>query len=97
MKKSSIIFLFSTIISIVAISIYIYVGMRQAIPTWLIISVVVLYTPLCFVQLGIFLKSIESKEEKKIIVKEIMLETKKKKDSIPDSVESSVSFLKFVL
>ena len=69
MKKSSIIFLFSTIISIVAISIYIYVGMRQAIPTWLIISVVVLYTPLCFVQLGIFLKSIESKEEKKIIVK----------------------------
>lgn len=89
MKKSSIIFLFSTIISIVAISIYIYVGMRQAIPTWLIISVVVLYTPLCFVQLGIFLKSIESKEEKKIIVKEIMLDPIEKKDSIPDSVESS--------
>ena len=63
--------------------------MRQAIPTWLIISVVVLYAPLCFVQLGIFLKSIESKEEKKIIVKEIMLDPIEKKDSIPDSVESS--------
>lgn len=87
MKKSSIIFLLSIFLSVVAISICIYVGIRQAIPSWLIILGVVLYAPLCLVQIGLFLKSIESKPEKEIIVKEITLEPIK--DSTPDIVESS--------
>lgn len=89
MKKSSIIFLSSIFLSVVAISICIYVGMRQAVPSWFIISGVVLYAPLCLVQFGLFLKSIESKPEKEIIVKEITLEPIEKKDSTPDIVESS--------
>lgn len=87
MKKSSIIFLLSIFLSVVAISICIYVGIRQTVPSWLIILGVVLYVPLCLVQIGLFLKSIESKPEKEIIVKEITLEPIK--DSTTDIVESS--------
>lgn len=77
----------SIFLSVVAISICIYVGIRQTVPSWLIILGVVLYVPLCLVQIGLFLKSIESKSEKEIIVKEITLEPIK--DSTTDIVESS--------
>lgn len=63
--------------------------MQQAIPSWLIVMSVVLYAPLCLVQLGLFLKSIVHIHEKEIIVKEIATEPIEKKDSTPSVVNSS--------
>lgn len=91
MKKSSIIFLISTILSVGAIIVGIYFAIQFAVPTWAIGLGITLYAPLCFGQLGLFFRSIEAKPEKEIIVKEISTEPIAKDNPTPTVVASTVN------
>ena len=72
MKKSTILFLTSTILSIVALVFAVYYSLLSAVPTLAIVVGVSLYTPLCLVQLGLLFRSLETKPEKEIIIKEVV-------------------------
>lgn len=91
MKKSSILFLISTLSSLIALGLCIYYSLQLAIPTKTIMVGVFLYSPLCLVQLGLLFRSLEPKPEKEIILKEIISETPIKSEPASTESESSVA------
>lgn len=91
MKKSTILFLTSTILSIVALVFAVYYSLLLAVPTLAIVVGVSLYTPLCLVQLGLLFRSLEPKPEKEIIIKEVVPEPSKISSEVPESTTTSVT------
>ena len=85
MKKSTILFLTSTILSIVALVFAVYYSLLSAVPTLAIVVGVSLYTPLCLVQLGLLFRSLETKPEKEIIIKEVVPEPSKISSAVPET------------
>ena len=90
MKKSTILFLTSTILSIVALVFAVYYSLLSAVPTLAIVVGVSLYTPLCLVQLGLLFRSLETKPEKEIIIKEVVPEPSKISSAVPETTTPSV-------
>ena len=90
MKKSTILFLISTILSIVALVFAVYYSLQLAVPTLAIVVGVSLYIPLCLVQLGLLFRSLEPKPEKEIIIKEVVSEPSKISSAVPESTTPSV-------
>lgn len=85
MKKSIILFLTSTILSIVVLVFAVYYSLLSAVPTLAIVVGVSLYTPLCLVQLGLLFRSLETKPEKEIIIKEVVPEPSKISSAVPET------------
>ncbi len=85
MKKSTILFLTSTILSIVVLVFAVYYSLLSAVPTLAIVVGVSLYTPLCLVQLGLLFRSLETKPEKEIIIKEVVPEPSKISSAVPET------------
>lgn len=85
MKKSTILFLTSTILSIAALVFAVYYSLLSAVPTLAIVVGVSLYTPLCLVQLGLLFRSLETKPEKEIIIKEVVPEPSKISSAVPET------------
>ena len=83
MKKSTILFLTSTILSIAALVFAVYYSLQLAVPTLAIVVGVSLYIPLCLVQLGLLFRSLEPKPEKEIIIKEVVSEPSKISSAVP--------------
>ena len=90
MKKSTILFLTSTILSIVALVFAVYYSLLSAVPTLAIVVGISLYTPLCLVQLGLLFRSLETKPEKEIIIKEVVPEPSKISSAVPETTTPSV-------
>ena len=90
MKKSTILFLTSTILSIVVLVFAVYYSLLSAVPTLAIVVGVSLYTPLCLVQLGLLFRSLETKPEKEIIIKEVVPEPSKISSAVPETTTPSV-------
>ena len=90
MKKSTILFLISTILSIVALVFAVYYSLQLAVPTLAIVVGVSLYIPLCLVQLGLLFRSLEPKPEKEIIIKEVVPEPSKISSAVPETTTPSV-------
>ena len=83
MKNSTILFLTSTILSIVALVFAVYYSLA-------IVVGVSLYIPLCLVQLGLLFRSLEPKPEKEIVIKEVVPEPSKISSAVPVSTTPSV-------
>lgn len=74
MKSSSILFLTSTILSIIALLIGVYYSIKFSIPTMMIVVGGCLYLPMCLLQLALLFTRLEKKTKKEMIVKEIISE-----------------------
>ena len=80
----------STILSIVALVFAVYYSLQLAVPTLAIVVGVSLYIPLCLVQLGLLFRSLETKPEKEIIIKEVVPEPSKISSAVPETTTPSV-------